>query len=51
MENVLESIIDYSELGLNSSDPKHWEAALKDIRAIAKKAKTSEEIEANAKYL
>ena len=34
MEEKLSTIREYVEMGLNSSEPKHWEAALQDILTL-----------------
>lgn len=36
IRDLLFEIDEHCQAGLNSSDPKHWEAALKDIMAFVR---------------
>ena len=38
MYEALQDIESYTELGLNSDEPKHWEASLQDILGIVRDA-------------
>jgi hypothetical protein len=38
LREKLETIENYTELGLNSAEPKHWEAALQDILSALRSA-------------